>query len=88
MNRGLIQIATEALSIASGDFIVRLDGDDVLEVDAIEKLVSAQRIQCADLVYGNYHEIDSQGNVLKSVNSCISGKHSIDFPAHSMHTIQ
>lgn len=87
LNRGLIQIATEALSIASGDFIVRLDGDDVLEVDAIEKLVSAQQIQCADLVYGNYHEIDSQGNVLKSVNSCISGKHSIDFPAHGACTL-
>ena len=39
-SQGLIKSANKALSLSSGNFIIRLDADDFLEITAIEDLLN------------------------------------------------
>ena len=51
-NRGLAAARNTAISNCSGDFILHVDSDDYLELDAVEKLVNKQKETDADIVTG------------------------------------
>lgn len=52
-NRGLAAARNTAVDAARGDFIMHLDSDDWLELDAIELLIKKQQDTNADIVSGN-----------------------------------
>ena len=71
-SQGLIKCCNQALNIASGDLILRLDADDVLAADAITTLVqfyTRQKALCPQLiaVFGDYIEIDQTGHAIKQI---------------------
>jgi glycosyltransferase involved in cell wall biosynthesis len=53
-NRGLGAARKTALETATGDFVLNVDSDDYLALDAVEKLVACQQHTDADIVSGNY----------------------------------
>ena len=53
-NRGLGAARKTALEAATGDFVLNVDSDDHLPLDAVEKLVACQQQTGADIVSGNY----------------------------------
>ena len=53
-NRGLGAARKTALEAATGDFVLNVDSDDYLALDAVGKLVSCQQLTDADIVSGNY----------------------------------
>ena len=53
-NRGLGAARKTALEAATGDFVLNVDSDDHLPLDAVEKLVARQQQTGADIVSGNY----------------------------------
>ena len=67
MNRGLAASRNTGLANASGDFLVFVDSDDWLELNAIEVLVDKQTEDDADIVSGNYlvHN-ENEGILLKN----------------------
>jgi len=52
-NRGISAARNTAMAAAAGDFIMHVDSDDWLEVDAVEVLVERQIMTGADIVSGN-----------------------------------
>lgn len=52
-NVGLSTVRNKAVSVMSGEFVIWVDSDDFVELDMIEKLVSAQRQNDADIVTCN-----------------------------------
>ena len=85
----LISACNIALSKATGEFIVRLDADDYFRKDAIEKLVDTIVANNADLVYPEYFEISSIGNVINRVKHINFDNHVSlpTFPAHGACTL-
>lgn len=51
-NCGLGITRNDAISHCTGDFILNVDSDDWLELDAVEKLVERQQSSSADIVWG------------------------------------
>lgn len=51
---------------ATGEYVYFCDADDFVEVDALEKMLTAARKQKADIVIGNYQELDEQGAIRKA----------------------
>lgn len=69
-NKGLQKIANEAASKASGKYILRLDADDYLHLNALEKLyMKAESNPDASLIYSNFYYIDEIGNIIGQENS-------------------
>ncbi len=71
-SQGLIKCCNQALNIASGDLILRLDADDVLETGAITTLVefyARQKSVYQHLVavFGDYIEIDQTGHTIRQI---------------------
>ena len=60
-NTGISGASNQAILAGRGELILQLDGDDVIEPDAVEILVNAIRHGhvCA---YGNFRRIDPEGN--------------------------
>ena len=60
-NTGISGASNQAISAGRGELILQLDGDDVIEPNAVEVLVNAIRHGhvCA---YGNFRRIDPEGN--------------------------
>lgn len=50
-NEGLPQARLTGLQHATGDYVLHVDSDDTIELDAVEKLVRKARESYADLVY-------------------------------------
>ena len=48
VNVGLSAVRNKAVSMMSGEFVMWVDSDDFVELDMVEKLVSAQRQNDAD----------------------------------------
>lgn len=93
-NQGLIRCCNQALRIASGDLILRLDADDVLELSAISKLVDffvrhKALFQNLIAVFGDYIEIDQTGHTLKEVRKQSTPAGDADFlvPIHGACTL-
>lgn len=53
INVGLSAVRNKAVSVMSGEFVLWVDSDDFIELDMVEKLVSAQRQNNADIVTCN-----------------------------------
>ena len=53
-NGGLTSARNAGLSVAKGDWIMHVDGDDWIEPDMIESLIEAANITEADLVFGDH----------------------------------
>ena len=52
-NQGLGKTRNTAIQNCSGEFVISVDSDDWLELDAIESLVNKQKENNSDIVYGN-----------------------------------
>ena len=63
-NRGLGAARKTALNTATGDFVLNVDSDDYLPLDAVEKLVACQRQTGADIVSGNYSSHFEDGTIV------------------------
>lgn len=63
-NRGLGAARKTALEAATGDFVLNVDSDDYLALDAVEKLVSCQQLTDADIVSGNYSSHFEDGTIV------------------------
>lgn len=62
---GLQKVTNQILSQINSDFIFRLDADDWLTADAIEKLVlRSEEIEDTSIIYGDYYYTDVSGNIL------------------------
>ena len=53
-NGGLTSARNAGLSVAKGDWIMHVDGDDWIEPDMIESLIEAANATEADLVFGDF----------------------------------
>ncbi len=63
-NRGLGAARKTAFETATGDFVLNVDSDDYLALDAVEKLVACQRQTSADIVSGNYSSHFEDGTIV------------------------
>lgn len=54
VNKGIGATRNDLISVCKGDFLFFIDSDDYLEKDAINNLVSAQKIDDADIVTGQF----------------------------------
>ena len=63
-NRGLGAARKTALETATGDFVLNVDSDDYLALDAVEKLVACQQQTGADIVSGNYSSHFEDGTIV------------------------
>lgn len=63
-NRGLGAARKTALAAATGDFVLNVDSDDHLPLDAVEKLVARQQQTGADIVSGNYSSDFEDGTIV------------------------
>ena len=63
-NLKLIKTLNKAISLASGDYIARMDADDISTPDRIETLMKFQQETGADIVSCNFNYIDLEGKPL------------------------
>ena len=63
-NRGLGAARKTALEASTGDFVLNVDSDDYLSLDAVEKLVACQQQTGADIVSGNYSSHFEDGTIV------------------------
>ena len=67
-NRGLIVSNNIALRLAKGKYIMRLDADDWLDNHALEIMSNIlERNSKIGLVFPDYHEVDINGNILRTI---------------------
>jgi CMP-N-acetylneuraminic acid synthetase len=88
--RGLHACANAAFALARGEYVMRLDADDILDENALLVLVSyLDQRRDVDLVYPNYHYIDEQGRHLGFENRKKVGREArlLDLPAHGACTL-
>lgn len=93
-SQGLIKCCNQALQLANGEVLMRLDADDFLEANAIDSLVnffSRQKAKCQDIVavFGDYFEIDQAGHKIREIRKQSDRKGGIDFlvPIHGACTL-
>lgn len=89
-NVGLTSSCNIALAMASGEYIVRVDGDDYLHPKAIESMVAALDANPqACLVFPDYFEVDINGEVITEVRRGHSSESLTlkDQPAHGACTM-
>jgi glycosyltransferase involved in cell wall biosynthesis len=69
-NIGHINAANQALALAKGEYIIRLDGDDILLPDALQNLfmLLEQNLEAA-YAFGDYYLCDEQGVITALVDS-------------------
>ena len=60
-NSGLSSSRNLGMSVAAGDFVFFLDGDDTIAEDCLSQLVSVQRETGADCVVGSYRQVYADG---------------------------
>ena len=67
-NIGLVKSIIKAFSIAQGEYVVRLDADDWLAPDCIEKLVNKiEEDENTALVFPDYFEVDEFGQIIRRI---------------------
>ena len=71
-NRGLAAARNTALDHASGEYIIIVDSDDMLETHAIETMVDSMLANEADIVVGGYSRFSDDYNRFQGVDSGIS----------------
>jgi glycosyltransferase involved in cell wall biosynthesis len=63
-NRGLGAARKTALEVSAGDFVLNVDSDDYLSLDAVEKLVARQQETDADIVSGTFCSYYEDGTIV------------------------
>ena len=63
-NRGLGAARKTAFEAATGEFVMNVDSDDYLALDAVEKLVACQQQTDADIVSGNFSSHFEDGTIV------------------------
>lgn len=79
---GLIAGCRTALLESKGDWIFRLDSDDIASSSAISELLSYAESNKLDLVYPDFEEIDEKGSFLRSVENKIEYSDLIESEFH------
>lgn len=64
VNLGLAASLNKAVNLAKGEFIARMDADDISSIDRIEKQIEFINDNNLDMVASNRIDIDIRGNVL------------------------
>lgn len=77
INKGLSATRNTGLSLAKGDYVLFLDSDDLLNVEALSKLIKAIKKYDADICFGQIQQIKNNKLLpvfsnLKGVNGCFS----------------
>lgn len=67
-NKGLAYSCNRALDIAKGKYIIRVDADDWLAPDSLDKMIEKLRESGAGIVYSGYKTTDEDGNI---VDDCV-----------------
>lgn len=65
-NLGLVGSLNNAIVLAKGDYIARMDADDIAELDRLECQLSFMTLNDYDLVGCNIRDIDEKGNFIRS----------------------
>jgi glycosyltransferase involved in cell wall biosynthesis len=89
-NRGLNITNNVALKASKGKYIVRLDADDYMELDALEKMANAlENDNVLGLIFPNYYIVDADGNELSEIKRHDFDKevNILDQPAHGACTM-
>ena len=88
-NYGLTVVNNQAIKLAKGDYIMRLDADDILLPKCIELLVKEiSKDKQTALVYGNWINISEDGSFIsKEKRLDISKVALLDSPAHGACTL-
>ena len=89
-NKGLTVSCNIALRLSHGKYIVRLDGDDYLDENALLVMVNhMEQHQDVGLVYPDYYLIDEEGEILsvERRNKIGSEVNLLDMPAHGACTM-
>lgn len=64
-NVGLASSCNIALSHAKGRYIVRVDGDDMIDPSALDRMIEVAGQEGAAIVYAGYREVGPDGELLK-----------------------
>lgn len=67
-NIGLTGSLNRGLGYAKGDYIARMDADDIAEVQRLEKQLNWLKTKEADLVGSNIQDIDEEGNADSTIS--------------------
>lgn len=89
-NKGLNITNNIALRLAKGEYIVRLDADDYMDINALLILSNSLDINPdVDLVYPDYYTIDPSGKIIEQVRrkNLIDEVELLDLPAHGACTM-
>jgi glycosyltransferase involved in cell wall biosynthesis len=89
-NKGLNKTNNVALRLGRGKYIMRLDADDYLVPDALEKMVGKMEANPEfALVFPDYYLIDEKNNVIGQVkrHNFTTGVTLFDLPAHGACTL-
>ena len=70
-NGGLSSARNTGANIASGEYIMFLDGDDYLRKDAVERLVDVLSDYSTDVIQYRYLEVDSQNALISNENDLV-----------------
>lgn len=89
-NIGLIKSIFGAFSIANGEYVVRVDADDWIAPQFIEKLVGGIEVdECIAMIFPDYYEVDESGQLLHRVkrHDFSADVTLLDQPAHGACTL-
>ncbi len=89
-NKGLNVTNNIALKVAKGKYIMRLDADDFLHPEALEKMVTAlEKDNELGLVFPDYYIVDAEGNIINEFKRHSFDKEVslLDMPAHGACTM-
>ncbi|MBL0343233.1 MAG: glycosyltransferase family 2 protein [Bacteroidetes bacterium] len=65
-NMGLIRTLNKGVKLATGEFIARMDADDISSLDRIEKIISAFQLNTEiDVISASFYYISPEGKVLR-----------------------
>jgi len=80
--RGLLQGCRAALNSARGEWIIRLDSDDILEKESLSELLNFAKRGNYDLVFPDYLEIDENGSTIRTVTNQVELTSLVDAEFH------
>ncbi len=89
-NKGMPKTCNRALQMSNGEYIIRLDADDYFDENILLVLSNVLDIRSnVSLVYPDYYEIDSSGNVIGLVRrkKIVEEANLLDLPAHGAGTM-
>lgn len=68
-NKGLVHTLNEAINYSSGDYIARMDQDDICNPERLQKQLNFMKTQNIDICGSSYEVINEIGTKIKTVKS-------------------